>query len=55
MTLGSLSHSAFNPAGLQAARIARLTWILLGTTTIVFVIVLAVLAWALIVGNRRRR
>jgi cytochrome c oxidase subunit 2 len=54
MTLGSLSHSAFNPAGLQAARIARLTWILLGTTTIVFVIVLAVLAWAVVVGNRRR-
>jgi cytochrome c oxidase subunit 2 len=54
MTLGSASHSAFNPAGLQAARIARLTWILLGTTTIVFAIVLALLAWAIVIGIRRR-
>jgi cytochrome c oxidase subunit II len=54
MTPGSMSHSAFNPAGLQAARIARLTWILLGTTAVVFVIVLAVLAWAVVIGTRRQ-
>jgi len=55
MTLGSPWHSALNPAGPQAAHIARLTWILLGSTTIVFVIVLAFLGWATVRGVRRRR
>jgi len=55
MTFGSPWHSALNPAGPQAAHIARLTWILFWTTTAVFVIVLAFLGWALMRGIRRRR
>jgi cytochrome c oxidase subunit 2 len=45
-------QSALDPAGPQAAHIARLWWWVLGTTTVVSVVVLACLAWAIVRGRR---
>jgi cytochrome c oxidase subunit II len=47
-----INHSALDPAGPQAAHIAGLWWIMFWTTGVVFVLVMAVLAWA-ILGRRR--
>jgi cytochrome c oxidase subunit II len=44
-------HSALDPAGPQAARLAGLTWIFMGVSALVFVIVVGCLVWALV---RRR-
>jgi cytochrome c oxidase subunit 2 len=40
-------HSALAPAGPQAARIARLAWLLFGMAAVVYVVVLLATAWAL--------
>jgi cytochrome c oxidase subunit II len=47
-------QSALHPAGPQAAHIAQLWWEMFWTTTVVSVIVLAVLAWAVVRGRRAR-
>jgi len=44
-------QSVLDPAGPQAANIARLWWWVLGTTTAVSVLVLACLAWAIVRGR----
>ena len=44
---GGHQQSALDPAGTQAAKIAGLWWFLLGLLTIIFVIVMAVMVWAL--------
>ncbi|WP_394850937.1 cytochrome c oxidase subunit II [Pendulispora brunnea] len=46
------SHSALEPAGLQAVHIERLWWVYFGISSVIFVLVLGALALAL---RRRRR
>jgi cytochrome c oxidase subunit 2 len=48
-------QSMLDPAGPHAARIAGLWWALLVTATVVFVLVMAALAWAVVRGRRARR
>jgi len=43
-------QSVLDPAGPQAAHIARLWWWVLGTTTLISVVVLAFLVWAIVRG-----
>jgi cytochrome c oxidase subunit 2 len=47
-----IHQSVLNPAGPQAAHIARLWWWVLGTTTVVSVLVLVFLAWAIVRGRK---
>jgi cytochrome c oxidase subunit 2 len=48
-------QSVLDPAGPQAAHIARLWWWVLGTTTLVSVIVLVFLLWAIVRGRAASR
>jgi cytochrome c oxidase subunit 2 len=48
-----LWQSALAPAGPQAATIANHAWFLIGITTVVGLIVLAAIAWAMLRGHRR--
>jgi cytochrome c oxidase subunit 2 len=54
MTPLRIWQSALAPAGPQAAHIAALSWFLFVTTTVVGLLVLGMLAWALVRGHRRR-
>lgn len=53
MTTVRVWQSALAPAGPQAAHIAELIWLLIAVTTIVGLLVLGMLVWALVRGSRR--
>ena len=55
MTPASILQNVLNPAGPQAAHIARLWWLMFWVSALVFVLVVAFLALAIVRGLRARR
>jgi cytochrome c oxidase subunit II len=53
MTDGGALHSVLDPAGPQAVHIARLWWVMIGVSVVVFVAVISMLTAAVARGRRR--